>query len=71
MLLTLDGDFADVVTYPPADYQGIIGLQVKNHPKVTAEITTRLIRYLKAHPDSDHYVGKLFLVEVHRIRIHG
>ena len=36
ILVTLNGDFADVVSYPPAEYRGIIGLQVKNHPKVTA-----------------------------------
>jgi predicted nuclease of predicted toxin-antitoxin system len=26
ILLSLNGDFADIVTYPPADYQGIIAL---------------------------------------------
>lgn len=32
ILVSLNGDFADIVTYPPANYQGIIALQVRNHP---------------------------------------
>jgi predicted nuclease of predicted toxin-antitoxin system len=30
ILLALNRDFADMVTYPPAAYQGIIALQVRN-----------------------------------------
>ena len=29
VLLTLDADFADIRTYPPADYEGIIVLRVR------------------------------------------
>ena len=32
-------------------------------------IVSRLKDYFSANPDLDHYTGKLFLVEVHRIRI--
>ena len=32
ILVSLNGDFADIVTYPPANYKGIISLQVGNHP---------------------------------------
>jgi predicted nuclease of predicted toxin-antitoxin system len=28
VLVSLNGDFADIVAYPPADYQGIIALQI-------------------------------------------
>ncbi len=69
ILISLNGDFSDIVTYPPANYKGIIALQVKNHPEITAQLMTRLKKYLSAHPDMAHYQGKLFLVEVHRIRI--
>ena len=31
VLLSLNGDFADIVAYPPANYKGIIALQVGNH----------------------------------------
>ncbi len=34
ILVSLNGYFADIVTYPPSDYKGIIALQVKNHPEV-------------------------------------
>ncbi len=30
ILLSLNGDFADIVTYPPARYKGIVALQVRN-----------------------------------------
>ena len=34
LLLSLNGDFSDIVRYPPAQYKGIIALQVKNHPEI-------------------------------------
>jgi len=70
ILLSLNGDFSDIVTYPPANYKGIIALQVRNHPEIIPPLMTRLINYLSAHPETNHYEGKLLLVEVHRIRIH-
>jgi predicted nuclease of predicted toxin-antitoxin system len=33
ILLTLNGDFSDIVTYPPAAYLGIVAVQLHNHPK--------------------------------------
>ena len=69
ILISLNGDFVDIVTYPPHGYNGIIALQVRNHPQAILEIVDRLIIYLSAHPDVSHYRGKLFLVETHRIRI--
>jgi len=69
ILLSLNSDFADIVTYPPADYQGIVGLQIKNHPEVEAQVAAMLKTYLAAHPAMGHYRGKLLLVQPHRIRI--
>jgi len=69
ILLSLNGDFADIVTYPPADYQGIIALQVRNHPEIIPQLMPRLQDYLSFHADRDYYRGKLLVVEVHRIRI--
>ena len=69
ILISLNGDFANIFNYPPADYQGIVALQVRNHPEVLPQIVSRLKDYLSANPDMVHYKGKLFLVEVHRIRI--
>lgn len=69
ILVSVNGDFSDIVAYPPRSYGGIIGLQVKNHPEVIPQILSRLGDYLVSHPGQDHYRGKLLLVEPHRIRI--
>ena len=68
-LVSLDGDFADIVTYPPSEYKGIIAIQVRNHPEIIPQLMNLLLDYLALHADSFHYAGKLFLVEVHRIRV--
>jgi hypothetical protein len=36
---------------------------------VPRSVGDTLIGYLGQHPDQSPYVGKLFLVEVHRIRV--
>jgi predicted nuclease of predicted toxin-antitoxin system len=69
ILITLNGDFTNILDYPPVDYQGIIALQIRNHPEILLQIVSRLKDYLSANPDMVHYQGKLFLVEAHRIRI--
>jgi predicted nuclease of predicted toxin-antitoxin system len=69
VLLSLNGDFADIVTYPPAQFKGIIALQILNHPEITAHLIERLNRYLALHPASEDYRGKLIVVEVNRIRV--
>jgi predicted nuclease of predicted toxin-antitoxin system len=69
ILLSLNGDFADIVTYPPADYQGIIALQVRNHPEIIPQLMKRLQDYLSSHADREYYRGKLLVIEVHRIRV--
>ncbi len=69
VLLTLNGDFADIINYPPASYSGIVALQVRNHPEILPAIVMRLLTYLGEHAEREHYIGKLFLVEAHRIRI--
>ena len=69
LLLSLDGDFADIVKFPPKDYRGIISLQVRNHPEVLPQIVARLTAYVDAHPEMSHNHGKLFLFEAHRVRV--
>lgn len=69
ILLSLNGDFSDIVSYPPSKFCGTIAIQVRNHPEVIPVIMGRLLNYLAAHPDQGHYRGKLLLVESHRIRI--
>lgn len=69
ILLSLNGDFSEIVKYPPNKFKGIIGLQVKNRPEAIPHILNRLRSYLQPYPQQEHYVGKLILVEPHRIRI--
>jgi predicted nuclease of predicted toxin-antitoxin system len=71
ILISLNGDFADIVMYPPEKYRGIISLQIRNHPEVIQKIMSRLNEFLSSHSDAEYYDSKLLLVEAHRIRIRG
>ena len=68
VLISLDGDFADIVRFPPSRYQGIVGLQVRNHPGVIHHIMSRLMDFLSTQ-EGFNLSGKLILVEPDRIRI--
>ena len=69
ILVSLNGDFSDIVTYPPANYRGIVAIQLHNHPEIIPQLMEGLTRFLDTHPDQAFYHGKLFLVEAHRIRM--
>lgn len=69
ILLSMNGDFADIVTYPPKNYKGIVALQMRNHVEVLDHLMARLTGYLRAQPAMEHYRGKLLVVELNRIRI--
>ena len=69
ILLSLNGDFADIVTYPPGHYLGIMAIQLHNHPEIIPQLMERLLAFLDGHPAQESYHGRLFLVEVHRVRI--
>jgi len=57
-LLSLDGDFADIINYPPGKYKGIIALQVRNHPEILPKLTDRLVAYLEFQPAMEDFRGK-------------
>jgi hypothetical protein len=65
----MNGDFADIVTYPPKNYKGIVALQMRNHPEVLDHLMVRLTDYLRVHSTMEYFRGKLLVVEVNRIRI--
>ena len=69
ILLSLDGDFADIVAYPPSQFKGIIAFQVRNHPEITRLIMERLLHYLEDRPSMEHDSGKPLVVEAGRIRL--
>ena len=69
VLLSLNGDFTDIVTYPPTSYRGIVGIQLHNHPEIIPQLVKRLLAFLNRNPAQEFYHQKLVLAEVHRIRI--
>ena len=69
VLISLDGDFADIINYPPKDFKGIIALQMRNHPEILPRLLSRLKAYLESQPAMEHYRGKLIVVEVDRVRV--
>jgi predicted nuclease of predicted toxin-antitoxin system len=69
ILVSLNGDFADIVVYPPSRYLGIIALQVKNHPEVIPAMMVRSLSHFAANPNMADYQGQLLLGKAHRIRI--
>ena len=69
ILLSLNGDFADIITYPPSHYVGIVAIQLNNHPETIPYLMAGLLGFLSDHSNQIFYRGKLLLVEPHRIRI--
>lgn len=66
VLVTLDLDFADIRTYPPAQYSGIIVMRLKQQDKpYVLSITSRWIKAL-----ADETIEKrLWVVDDQKIRI--
>jgi hypothetical protein len=69
VLISLNGDFADIVSYPPSLSKGVIALQMKDHPEILPKLMQRLMDYLSTHFAMSDYEGRLFVVESHRIRM--
>ncbi len=69
IFLSMNGDFADIVTYPPKNYKGIVAIQMRNHVEVLDQLLVRLKGYLNQQAAMEHYRGKLLVIEVNRIRI--
>ena len=69
ILLSLNGDFADIVTYPPANYLGIVCLQVKNHPETVPAIVANLAAYAQSTSNQGDFKGKLLVVDQSRVRV--
>ena len=69
ILLSLNGDFADIVAYPPANYLGIVAVQLHNHPETIPTLMERLVAFLDSNPAQEFYDGKLVIIEAHRVRI--
>lgn len=50
ILLSLDKDFVNIVNYPPEKFNGIISLEINNHPEIIPQVCERINKYFVAHP---------------------
>jgi predicted nuclease of predicted toxin-antitoxin system len=67
-LLSLDLDFADVVRFPPHKTAGIAVLRL---PKgASSALLERFVRDLLSMLNAERINGRLWIVEVGRIRVH-
>jgi len=65
-LLTLDLDFADIRTYPPAEHHGIVVLRPKNQAKATV---LRLLQQLMPLLPREPLAGNLWILQENGLRI--
>jgi predicted nuclease of predicted toxin-antitoxin system len=67
-LITLDLDFANIRSYPPVDFPGIIVLRLRTQDKQSVlAIVSRLIQMFATHPLNHH----LWVVDDVAVRIRG
>ena len=66
-LVTRDFDFADIRNYPPADYAGIIVLQLPDDA-TAAQVVTLLETFVRRHDWLERVSGRLAILELWRIR---
>ena len=67
-LITADLDFAQTIEYPPREYHGLIALR---HAKPTLAGMRGLIRQVALAARDESPLGRLWIVEPGRIRVHG
>jgi predicted nuclease of predicted toxin-antitoxin system len=66
ILITLDIDFADIRTYPPQNYPGLVVLRLKQQDKPTIlALILQILPRFKTEP----IMHRLWIVDPNRIRI--
>jgi len=67
-LVTLDTDFADIRSYPPAEHPGLVVLRTarQDRESVLAALE-RVVPLLRR----EQLAGRLWIVEERRVRVHG
>jgi predicted nuclease of predicted toxin-antitoxin system len=65
-LITQDMDFANIISYPPENYTGLIVLRL---PKSTLSLQMILVRQIVSHLEEFPLAGRLWIVEPGRIRL--
>lgn len=67
-MVTLDTHFADIRTYPPEDYSGLVVLRLARQDKPhVLEVMRRVLKLFL----SDTLEGKLWIVDEKRVRMRG
>jgi predicted nuclease of predicted toxin-antitoxin system len=66
-LVTRDFDFADVRNYPPADYAGIVVLDLPNHANA-GQVVRALETFARTNGWLELLTGRLAIVEPSRVR---
>ena len=68
VLITLDLDFANIRSYPPQDYQGIIVLRLGRQDRnAVLALILRTLTLIRTEPIAQ----RLWIVDDHRTRIRG
>lgn len=67
-LVTLDLDFSDVVRFPPDPSGGIVVVRSPQNPTLT--LLESLVRMLLQTVAEEQLIGRLWIVEPGRIRLH-
>lgn len=68
VLVTLDLDFADIKTYPPENYPGIMVMRVHRQDKFHL---LKIFRWAVPRISEETLSKQLWIIEETRIRIHG
>jgi predicted nuclease of predicted toxin-antitoxin system len=70
VLLSVNGDFAHIINYPPAEYGGIIAVQLKNDPALFSDLLKHLEKAIVGKLQNE-LSGKLLIVSATSIRVRG
>lgn len=68
ILISLDLDFSNILMFPPEKYPGLIVLRLR---KKSRSAIRRVVARVIEHVDKEPLAGRLWVVDEHRIRIHG
>ena len=60
ILVSLNGDFADIVAYRPEAYGGIVAIQLHDHPEAIPTLMAGLGRFISEHTDPNDYRGAFY-----------
>ncbi len=66
LLVTLDQDFANIVTYPPSTHPGIVVLRL---PRLDAKAVETAVREFVSSADMEQLRGTITIVEPRRMRV--